>query len=126
MTYEGSGMLEETDAQRHEGLWFIAHEAAHFWLGQTVAYEYARDAWITEGGAELLALRAVADTDPDYDPRIPTQSRHRGLHPAHAAPRRRERAASATNTAPTTPAARYSGWWPRRAPAVPSTSSCAS
>jgi hypothetical protein len=69
MQYEGSGMLQETDAQRNEGLWFIAHEAAHFWMGQTVTYQYARDAWITEGGAELLAIRAVAETDPDYDPR---------------------------------------------------------
>ncbi|HEV8442733.1 MAG TPA: hypothetical protein VGQ27_04605 [Steroidobacteraceae bacterium] len=68
MTYEGSGMIEETRAQRDQSLWFIAHESAHFWLGQTVAYQYARDAWITEGGADLLAVRAVADTDPDYDP----------------------------------------------------------
>jgi hypothetical protein len=68
MTYEGSGMLQETRAQRDQGLWFIAHEAAHFWLGQTVGYEYARDSWITEGGADLLAVRAVAETDPDYDP----------------------------------------------------------
>jgi hypothetical protein len=69
MQYEGSGVIEETTAQRQQGLWFIAHEAAHFWLGQTVSYEYARDAWITEGGADLLAVRAVAELDPEYDPR---------------------------------------------------------
>jgi hypothetical protein len=69
MTYEGSGMREESAQQRQQGLWFVAHEAAHFWLGQTVGYEYARDAWITEGGAELLAFRSVADADPHYDPR---------------------------------------------------------
>lgn len=69
MTYEGSGMLEETERQRQQGLWFIAHEAAHFWLGQTVGYQYARDSWITEGGAELLAFRSVAEADPHYDPR---------------------------------------------------------
>lgn len=74
LNYEGSGMVEETTRQRHEGLWFIAHEAAHFWLGQTVAYQYARDAWITEGGAELLAIRAVAEADPDYDPRAQINS----------------------------------------------------
>lgn len=68
MAYEGSGVLEENQAQRQQGLWFIAHEAAHFWLGQTVAYEYAREAWITEGGADLLAIRAVAEADPSYDP----------------------------------------------------------
>jgi hypothetical protein len=69
MHYEGSGMLVETPEQRQQGLWFVAHEAAHFWLGQTVGYDYARDAWITEGGADLLAARAVAEIDPDYDPR---------------------------------------------------------
>jgi hypothetical protein len=69
MTYQGSGMLEESAKQRQQGLWFIAHEAAHFWLGQTVGYEYARDSWITEGGVELLAFRAVADADPQYDAR---------------------------------------------------------
>jgi hypothetical protein len=69
MSYEGSGMLEESARQRQQGLWFIAHEAAHFWLGQTVGYEYARDSWITEGGVELLAFRSVADADPQYDPR---------------------------------------------------------
>jgi hypothetical protein len=70
MTYEGTGVLEETAEQRNQGLWFIAHEAAHFWLGQTVSYEYARDSWITEGGADLLAIRSVAATDSGYDPRI--------------------------------------------------------
>jgi hypothetical protein len=70
MTYEGEGVLKETEEQRRQGLWFVAHEAAHFWIGQTAGYEYARDAWITEGGADLLAVRAVADIDPGYDPRI--------------------------------------------------------
>ncbi|MBC8025807.1 MAG: hypothetical protein H7Y89_07440 [Steroidobacteraceae bacterium] len=70
MTYEGEGVLTETAEQRHQGLWFIAHEAAHFWVGQTAGYEYARDAWITEGGADLLAVRAVAEIEPAYDPRI--------------------------------------------------------
>jgi len=69
MAYEGSGVLVENEEQRQQGLWFVAHEAAHFWLGQTVGYEYARDAWITEGGADLLAIRAVAEADPSYDPR---------------------------------------------------------
>jgi hypothetical protein len=69
LNYEGAGMLAESNAQRQQGLWFIAHEAAHFWLGQAVGYEYARDAWITEGGAELLAFRSVAEVDPEFDPR---------------------------------------------------------
>jgi hypothetical protein len=70
MTYEGEGVLAETAAQRHQGLWFLAHEAAHFWVGQTAGYQYARDAWITEGGADLLAIRAVAEIEPGYDPRV--------------------------------------------------------
>ena len=67
LTYEGSGVLSEDEGARVEGLQFIAHEAAHFWLGQTVAYEYARDAWITEGGADLLAMRLTALEHAAYD-----------------------------------------------------------
>ncbi|WP_284734678.1 hypothetical protein [Sphingosinicella terrae] len=67
MAYEGEGVVAETPGSRGFGLWFIAHEAAHFWLGHTVTYEYARDSWITEGGADLLAFRTVAMMDRDYD-----------------------------------------------------------
>jgi hypothetical protein len=74
MTYEGEGVLAENDALRRQGLWFIAHEAAHFWLGETVAYQYSRDAWITEGGADLLALRAIPAVDRGYDAREMLQS----------------------------------------------------
>lgn len=67
MTYEGSGVLSENAELRAFGLKFIAHEAAHFWLGETIRYQYSRDAWITEGGADLLAIRTVAALDPAYD-----------------------------------------------------------
>jgi hypothetical protein len=67
MTYEGAGVARETAMGRGYGLWFIAHEAAHFWLGNIVTYQYSRDAWITEGGADLLAFRTVATIDPAYD-----------------------------------------------------------
>jgi hypothetical protein len=67
MAYEGDRLLAETDEARGFGLWFIAHEAAHFWLGNAVTYEFSRDAWITEGGADLLAFRTVAAVDPRYD-----------------------------------------------------------
>lgn len=74
MRFEGEGVLGGNAEARQSNLWFIAHEAAHFWLGQTVRYESARDGWITEGGAELLAFRAVAAADPAYDPRAPLQA----------------------------------------------------
>jgi hypothetical protein len=67
MTYEGAALTRETPIARGYGLYFIAHEAAHFWLGNRVTYQYARDSWITEGGADLLAFRTVAAVDPDYD-----------------------------------------------------------
>jgi hypothetical protein len=67
MEYEGSGLVTETPERRAEDLWFVAHEAAHFWLGQTVGYEYARDAWITEGGADLLAVRVISELGLPFD-----------------------------------------------------------
>jgi hypothetical protein len=73
MTFEGEGVLAENQEMRNQARWFIAHESAHFWLGQAVAYEFARDAWIMEGGADLLAIRAVAALDPAYDARAALQ-----------------------------------------------------
>lgn len=67
MEYEGEGLVQETPERRAEDLWFVAHEAAHFWLGQTVAYEFARDSWITEGGADLLAARVIAELKLPFD-----------------------------------------------------------
>ena len=51
MTFEGEGVVTEHPALRNQARWFVAHEAAHFWLGEAVRYEHSRDAWITEGGA---------------------------------------------------------------------------
>jgi hypothetical protein len=67
LAYEGDRLNTENAQARFYGLWFIAHEGAHFWLGQAVHYEFAREAWVTEGGAELLAFRTVAAVDPAYD-----------------------------------------------------------
>ena len=73
MTFEGEGVLRENAGLRDHALWFIAHESAHFWLGEAVTYQYARDAWITEGGADLLAFRIVAEVEPGYDARAELQ-----------------------------------------------------
>lgn len=48
---------------------YIAHESAHFWLGQMVDYDKVADNWIVEGGADLLAIRALGATEPGYDSR---------------------------------------------------------
>jgi hypothetical protein len=69
MAFEGEGVLKESEAARGYSLWFIAHEAAHFWLGQAVEYQTALDSWITEGGADLLAIRTVGAIHPAYDVR---------------------------------------------------------
>ncbi|HET9426924.1 MAG TPA: hypothetical protein VFO69_01050 [Allosphingosinicella sp.] len=74
MRFEGEGVLQENAQVRNSARWFIAHEAAHFWLGQAVRYQYSRDAWITEGGADLLAVRMVASIDPSYDARAALQA----------------------------------------------------
>lgn len=40
---------------------------AHFWLGTSgVAYLRPSDAWITEGGAEMMAFTLLAATDHDH------------------------------------------------------------
>lgn len=68
MDLEGEGVLEPSPPVFNAVRWFIAHEAAHFWLGSDgLRYEFARDGWITEGGSDLLAIRAIAALDPAYD-----------------------------------------------------------
>ena len=67
MTFEGEGVLQQSEAVRNALRWFVAHESAHFWLGQVVSYEGPQDSWITEGGADLLAIRAVAAAEPGFD-----------------------------------------------------------
>lgn len=69
MTFEGQELLTANDAVLFENRWFIAHEAAHFWLGQTIRAERSRESWITEGGADLLAVRAMQALDPKFDAR---------------------------------------------------------
>lgn len=69
MTFQGAGVLTEDKDVRDSARWFIAHEAAHFWLGNAVRYEVAGDSWIMEGGSDLLATRAIAAMDPAYDPK---------------------------------------------------------
>lgn len=73
MRFEGVGVVEPSTAVLSASRWFIGHESAHFWLGQVVRYERARDAWITEGGADLMAVRALKASDPEWDARAELQ-----------------------------------------------------
>lgn len=69
ITFEGIGVVAENERLRAGARTFIAHESAHFWLGNAVHYAVERDSWIMEGGADLLAIRAIDAIDPAYDPR---------------------------------------------------------
>lgn len=73
MAFEGEGIVAENRDIANGARWFIAHEAAHFWLGQAVFYDNPQQGWITEGGADLLAIRAVAANDPAFDARARLQ-----------------------------------------------------
>ena len=65
--FEGEGLLERNQRASRRTRWFIAHELAHFWLGTSgVAYREPSDAWITEGGAEMMAFTLLAQTDHEY------------------------------------------------------------
>lgn len=75
MRLEGEGLVElDTDALS-AARWFIAHESSHFWLGQTVRYSRASEAWILEGGADLLAIRAVGEVTAAFDEKAELQKR---------------------------------------------------
>lgn len=74
MSFEGEGVLNPDAEALTRAHWFIGHEGAHFWLGQAVRYEYARDMWITEGGADLMAVRALKALNPAYDARAELQT----------------------------------------------------
>lgn len=67
MRFSGVQAMTPNPALAAKVQWFIAHEASHFWMGQTVRYDRTRDSWIMEGGANLLAARTVAKLDPTFD-----------------------------------------------------------
>ena len=66
MRFEGDGLRTPNPRVVSGSLWFIAHEAAHFWLGQTIRYDNRSRAWITEGGADLMAMRASEALAPGF------------------------------------------------------------
>ena len=74
MQFEGVGVMRPNEEMLERSRWFIGHESAHFWLGQAVRYQFARDAWITEGGADLMAVRALKALNPAYGDRAELQT----------------------------------------------------
>lgn len=66
VSFEGDGLAEPSGDARFMIRAFLAHESAHFWLGQTVRYDADDDLWITEGGADLMSARAARAVDPDF------------------------------------------------------------
>ena len=69
MRISGTKAVASSPASLSKLRWFIGHESAHFWMGQTVRYERRADAWITEGTADVLAIRALQQLVPGYDAR---------------------------------------------------------
>ena len=68
MTFEGEGLLEPNPKAQARAQWFIAHELSHFWLGSSgVAYSKPGDAWITEGGADMMAISVLKQLKPSFD-----------------------------------------------------------
>lgn len=63
MTFEGDRLLRDDPETLASARRFVGHESAHFWLGQTITYASPREAWITEGGSDLLSIRAAAALD---------------------------------------------------------------
>lgn len=66
VSFEGGGLVEPSSDTRFMIRAFLAHESAHFWLGQTVRYNAEDDLWITEGGADLMSARAARAVDPEF------------------------------------------------------------
>lgn len=74
LRFEGEALLNEDPAARDSARWAVAHEGAHFWLGNTVGYASSDQAWIMEGGADLLAVRATSALEPDFNARTMLQN----------------------------------------------------
>lgn len=67
LNFEGEGLLDRNARAARRTRWFIAHEMAHFWLGsEGVAYDAPSDAWLTEGGAEMMAFTLLAASDHEF------------------------------------------------------------
>jgi hypothetical protein len=69
MNLKGAAMVDPKPALLAQTRWFIGHESAHFWMGQTIRTARRSAAWMTEGAADVMAVRALAHFHPTYDAR---------------------------------------------------------
>lgn len=74
MAIDGKQVLARSPEAAERMRWFLGHEGAHFWMGQTIGYTNRAGAWITEGSADLMALRALERLVPGFDPKPDLQS----------------------------------------------------
>lgn len=74
MRIEGEVVTRAAADTRNAARWFIAHESSHLWLGHTIRYRSPKEAWITEGGADLLAIRAASALDSTFDSKAELQT----------------------------------------------------
>lgn len=73
MDLSGKQLVEQSQPVLDRVRMHFAHEAAHFWFAHTIRYESPADAWITEGSADLLAIRALGVLTPGYNMRVALQ-----------------------------------------------------
>lgn len=73
MDLGGKAALVPSEGVTTQTRWFLGHESAHFWMGETLGYAKRGDAWISEGSADLMAIRALAMLRPGYDARAALQ-----------------------------------------------------
>ena len=63
MTLRGRALAQETDELRHSFSLLMAHELAHLWQESRSGKRFNdREPWIHEGGAEALAVAALAES----------------------------------------------------------------
>ncbi|WP_265587206.1 gluzincin family metallopeptidase [Sphingomicrobium arenosum] len=61
LRFEGAALQSPEPRWRRALTRHLLHETAHYWIGQQVEYAASSEAWITEGGAEYAAIRAIGD-----------------------------------------------------------------
>lgn len=61
LTIEGTAWEKKDDRNLEQIIWFLAHEAAHFWNGQMFDNIDDDAAWLHEGGADAFAYRSLLE-----------------------------------------------------------------